>query len=198
MTNHTRNGFPLVEASLSGGASMADPSAGTGTPGTDRRTAQAVPIQAPTLGDGPASRRMPADFGIAVRPGSGSDTARGAREHGERRHSMRGFEDTYVDIVDYIVRITHRIWEDQDVGYIYDTYAPGCFVYDDSGPNYGVERVVERTMAAVHAFPDTRSWADEVIWAGDDEQGYVTSYRYITTGYHLCAWRWRPATARKV
>ena len=29
---------------------------------------------------------------------------------------MKGFEDTYVDIVDYIIRITHRIWEDQDVG----------------------------------------------------------------------------------
>ena len=97
---------------------------------------------------------------------------------------MRGFEDTYVDIVDYIIRITHRIWEDQDAGYIYDTYSPGCFVYDDSGPNYGVERVVEDTMASIHAFPDTRSWADEVIWAGNDEQGFVTSHRYITTGHH--------------
>ena len=89
---------------------------------------------------------MPTDFSIAVRPGTGSDTPRADRERGARRQSMRGFEDTYVDIVDYIVRITHRIWEDQDVGYIYDTYAPGCFVYDDSGPNYGVEQVVDGTV----------------------------------------------------
>jgi predicted ester cyclase len=141
---------------------------------------------------------MPADYRIAVRPATGSDTARAGRERGERRQPMRGFEDTYTDIVDYIVRITHRIWEDQDVGYIYDTYAPGCFVQDDSGPNYGVERVVEGTIASIHAFPDTRSWADEVIWAGDDEQGFVTSHRYITTGHHLGAWRWGPATGRKV
>jgi predicted ester cyclase len=141
---------------------------------------------------------MPADYRIAVRPATGSDTVRAGRERGERRQPMRGFEDTYTDIVDYIVRITHRIWEDQDVGYIYDTYAPGCFVYDDSGPNYGVERVVEGTIASIHAFPDTRSWADEVIWAGDDEQGFVTSHRYITTGHHLGAWRWGPATGRKV
>ncbi len=156
------------------------------------------PLQAATLGDGPSARRMPADYRIAVRPGSGTDTTPAAREPGRRRQPMRGFADTYTDIVDYIVRITHRIWEDQDVGYVYDTYAPGCFVHDDSGPNYGVERVVEATIGAIHAFPDTRSWADEVIWAGDDERGFVTSHRYITTGHHLGAWRWGPATGRKV
>ena len=123
---------------------------------------------------------MPADFSIAVRPDAGNDTIRAERERGERRQSMRGFEDTYTDIVDYIVRITHRIWEDQDVGYIYDTYAPGCFVYDDSGPNYGVEQVVAGTIKRINAFPDTRHVADEVIWAGNDEQGFVTSHRYVT------------------
>ena len=145
-----------------------------------------------------ARRAMPPDFRITVRPGTGSDTLRAERERGGRRQPMRGFEDTYVDIVDYIVRITHRIWEDQDVGYIYDTYAPGCFIYDDSGPNYGVERVVEGTMASLHAFPDTRSWADEVIWAGNEEQSFATSHRYITVGHHLGPWQWGPATGRKV
>jgi hypothetical protein len=96
------------------------------------------------------------------------------------------------------VRITHRIWEDQDVGYIYDTYAPGCIVHDDSGPGYGVEHVVEGTIASIHAFPDTRSWADDVIWAGDDEQGFATSHRYVTTGHHLGSWRWGAPTGRKV
>ncbi len=156
------------------------------------------PIQAATLGTDAARRVMPSDYRIAVRPGTGSATARADRERDGRRQPMRGFEDTYTDIVDYILRITHRIWEDQDAGYIYDTYSPGCVVYDDSGPNYGVERVVEGTIASIHAFPDTRSWADEIIWAGDDEQGFVTSHRYITTGHHLGPWRWGPPTGRKV
>ena len=63
---------------------------------------------------------MPADFSIAFEVGNGA--WKPGVERGPRRQSMRGFEDTYVDIVDYIVRITHRIWEDQDIGYIYDTY----------------------------------------------------------------------------
>lgn len=173
----------------------APPEAGVGTAADIAAVPAVHPIQGVTLGDGPSSRRMPADFAIAVRPGTGSDTA---LDRGPRRQPLRGFEDTYIDIVDYIVRITHRIWEDQDVGYIYDTYSPGCFVYDDSGPHYGVERVVEGTVASLHAFPDVRSWADEVIWAGDDEQGFVTSHRYVTSGHHLGQWRWGPATGRTV
>lgn len=156
------------------------------------------PILAATLSDAPSTRTMPGDYSISVKPAYGSDTVRAGRERGERRQSMRGFEDTYTDIVDYIVRITHRIWEDGDVGYIYDTYAPGCMVYTDSGALYGVERVVEGTMAAVNTFPDTRSWADDVIWAGNDQEGFATSHRYVTTAHHLGAWEHGPATGRKV
>jgi hypothetical protein len=30
----------------------------------------------------------------------------------ERVQSMRGFDECYTDIVDYIVRCTHKIWDD--------------------------------------------------------------------------------------
>jgi len=61
---------------------------------------------------------------------------------------MRGFEETYRNIVDYIVRITYRIWEDRDVEYI-------------------------RTGA----FSNIELIADEVIWAGNDHIGFHTSHR---------------------
>ena len=163
---------------------------------TDQPTTH--PIQAATLSDAPTLRTMPTDFSIAVRPGVGTDTLRAVQDRTARRHPMGGFEDTYVDIIDYIIRITDRIWEEQDVGYIYDTYAPGCFVYDDSGANYGVERVVIATMQGIHAYPDARHYADEIIWAGTDEQGFVTSHRYITTGHNLGPSSYGPATGRKV
>jgi hypothetical protein len=195
MTSTARDDRSVTNDSQAEVAAPAATSGGALTHRGDTRAAH--PIQGATLGAG-VIRRMPGDFRIAVRPGTGSDTLRAGRERGERRQPMHGFEDTYVDIVDYIVRITHRIWEDQDIGYVYDTYSPGCVVNDDSGPNYGVERVVEGTIASIHAFPDTRSWADEVIWAGDDQQGFVTSHRYVTTGHHLGAWQWGPPTGRKV
>ncbi len=145
---------------------------------------------------GSVQREMPTDFSIAFEIGNGS-TKPGV-ERGPRKHSMRGFEDTYVDIVDYIIRITHRIWEDQDIGYIYDTYSPSCRVYDDGGPRQGIEPMVAGTIQRISAFPDMRHYADEVIWAGNDEQGFVTSHRALNIGHHTGNWRWGPATGRKV
>jgi len=142
------------------------------------------------------ARFMPPDFSISMRSGYG--TVYPDFVAGERRQPMRGFEDTYVDIVDYILRDTSRIWDEQDVGYIYDTYAPGCRVFDDNGMKYGVERVVFETMQALNAFPDTRHYADEVIWAGDQDQGFATSHRAVNVGHHTGPWRWGPPTGKKI
>ena len=142
------------------------------------------------------ARSMPPDFTISVRSGYGVDIP--MTDRGPRRHPMRGFEKEYVDIVDYIIRITERIWENQDVGYIYDTYAPGCRVFDDGGMKYGVERVVAETVQSINAFPDARHIADDVIWAGDEDQGFATSHRAINVGHHTGPWRWGPPTGRKI
>lgn len=145
---------------------------------------------------GTVDRVMPPDFSIAFEIGNG--VTKPGIERGPRRQSMKGFEDTYVDIVDYIIRITHRIWEDEDVGYIYDTYAPGCRVYDDRGPRHGVEAMVAGTIQRKSAFPDLRHYGDEVIWAGNDEQGFVTSHRALNVGHHTGHWRWGPPTGKKI
>lgn len=141
-------------------------------------------------------RVMPADYSISLPVGGGVTRPDG--DYSRRRQSLRGFEDEYTDIVDYIVRITHRIWEDQDFGYIYDTYSPGCRVFDDSGPRHGIEEMVAGTVQAVAAFPNMRHYADEVIWAGDDEQGFVTSHRALNIGDHSGHWRWGPPTHRRL
>jgi predicted ester cyclase len=169
--------------------------------GEHQRTAQE---QTPRSNGGAPAGAPPAqprftpapDHSVSVRARRSRDLR--AADQGERVQPMRGFEDTYVDIVDYIIRITDRIWEDQDVGYIYDTYRTGCRVFTDSGMQYGVEPVVEGTMQHINAFPDSRHYADEVIWAGNEDEGFATSHRAINVGHHLGPWRWGPATGRKV
>ncbi|MDQ6658096.1 MAG: ester cyclase, partial [Actinomycetota bacterium] len=155
-----------------------------------------VPMSALAAPGTTHARHMPPDFSISMRSGYG--TVYPDFAPGERRQPMRGFDQTYVDIVDYILRDTSRIWDEQDVGYIYDTYAPGCRVYDDNGMKYGVERVVFETMQAINAFPETRHYADDVIWAGDQDQGFATSHRAINVGYHTGPWRWGPPTGKKI
>ena len=43
--------------------------------------------------------------------------------NGQHQHRMTGFTPRYADIVDYIIGITHEIWEEKAVGKLYDYYA---------------------------------------------------------------------------
>lgn len=50
-------------------------------------------------------------------------------KHTEKKQELPGFDAEYLDIVDYILKITHRIWEEKGIGVIYDTYANNCLVH---------------------------------------------------------------------
>ena len=139
--------------------------------------------------------QMPSDFSISLAAKGGTDNL--LYPKGERRQSMRGFEDTYTDIVDYIVRITHKIWEEKSVGYIYDTYAHNSKVTDDFGLQYGRDKIVADTLHTMNAFPDMRLFADEVVWAGNDEDGFRTSHRCLITGHNTGYSRFGPPTGRR-
>ena len=140
---------------------------------------------------------MPVDYSISLDSKGGTD--HWLMNPGiQRVQSMRGFEDQYVDIVDYILRITHRIWEQKDIGYIYDTYKHNSHVHDDYGLQYGRDKIVADTVHTINAFPDIRLYADEVIWAGNDQVGFHTSHRTVIIGHNTGFSRYGPPTGRKV
>jgi hypothetical protein len=117
---------------------------------------------------------------------------------GKRRMAMRGFEPEYTDIVDYIVRITHRIWEEKEVGYIYDTYQHNCIVHGSMGDAHGREGVVAATLEWLAAFPERRVYADDVVWAGNEDDGFHTSHLVTSVGYNLGYTQYGPPTGNKV
>jgi predicted ester cyclase len=143
------------------------------------------------------SRPMPKDYTISLAAKGGTDRML-LNPGTERVQRMRGFEDTYVDIIDYIVRITHRIWEEKQIGYIYDTYRHNSRVTDDAGLQYGRDKIVADTIYTVNAFPDIRLYADEIIWAGDDEVGFYTSHRTVIIGHNTGYSKFGPPTGKKV
>lgn len=142
-------------------------------------------------------RTMPQDFAISVAAKLGTDVILSG-EQGPRRQRLRGFDETYVDIVDFIIRATHRIWEEKDIGYIYDTYRHNALVTDDSGLQYGRDKIVADTVHTINAFPDVRIYADEVIWAGDDERGFDTSHRGVIIGHNTGYSKYGAPTGRKI
>lgn len=118
--------------------------------------------------------------------------------------ALRGF-DGYRNIVDYIVRITHRIWESgdhgsatRDIDYIAQCYAANSQVFDDFGLQHGNTKIIEDTRNTTRAFPAMTLDAEEVIWAGDDEVGFHTSHRVRISGINDGEGRFGAATGKKV
>lgn len=89
---------------------------------------------------------------------------------------MQGFDAEFVDIVDYILRITYRIWEGKQIGLCYDYYSDDCPVYTLAGYTHGSDQVVQNTVNTLAAFPDRTLAADNIIWGGNDKDGFHTSH----------------------
>mgnify|MGYP002622931752 FL=1 len=145
-----------------------------------------------------ARRHMPTDYSISLADYTKRGTPQETRipdDFGPAQ-SMRGFEETYRNIIDYIVRITYKIWEDRDVEYIGDTYSDTSQVYDDYGLQHGSGKIIQDTYHTTGAYSDIQLIADEIVWAGDDEVGYHTSHRTIIRGTNDGDSKYGPATGK--
>lgn len=153
-----------------------------------------------TLTNGNLGRQhMPRDYSISV-----ANYYRGGTDRfllnpkTERTQPMKGFDPQYTDIIDYIVRITHKIWEEGNVGLIYDYYRHNSQVMDDYAVIHGREIIVENTLMAVNAYPDARGFADEIIWAGDEEVGFHTSHRAHIVSHNTGFSQYGPPTNKSL
>ncbi len=145
-------------------------------------------------------QHMPTDYAISLADYTGRGTDHETRIPDDLgpEQSMRGFESTYQNIIDYIVRITYKIWEDRDVEYIRDTYSDTSLVYDDYGLQLGCEKIIADTHHTTGAYSDIKLIADEIIWAGNDEIGYHTSHRTIIRGTNDGESNYGPATNKRI
>ena len=106
-------------------------------------------------------------------------------EPGERRQDLPGYDPVYRDLVDYIIRCTHRIWEGKDVGLCRTHYAEGCAIHTLAGPVTGVEAVVQNTMTTLGATPDRALIGQDVIWSDDGAEALYSSHRIVSRSTHL-------------
>lgn len=113
-----------------------------------------------------------------------------------RVQSMRGFDPCYTDIVDYIIRCTHRIWDERDVGLIYTHYTHNCVAYTTMGTMYDRETHIRDTIQRLVEFPDRRGMAQQVIWRGNDVDGFYTSHMTHGLGRHSQFGSWGKPTGR--
>lgn len=140
---------------------------------------------------------MPSDFSISLGAYTQEFTTRIPNDFGPLQN-MEGFEPAYRNIVDYIVRITHRIWEAREVEYIAASYSSDCKVFDDFGLQGSNAKIIADTHHTVGAFPDIMLDAKEVIWAGDAQIGFHTSHRVRMLGTNTGPSKYGLATGRKL
>lgn len=149
---------------------------------------------------------MPGDYSISLDQYCARNSIGQGYQPGEPRipesfgqqQPMQGFETCYQNIIDYIVRITYKIWEDRDIEYIGDTYSPNSLVFDDYGLQFGNKKIIADTYHTTGAFSDIKLIADEVIWAGNDDIGYHTSHRTLIRGTNDGDSKYGPATGKTV
>lgn len=142
---------------------------------------------------------MPCDFSISLEKYTSKRSVRIPSDFGLYQE-MSGFDLTYKNIVDYIVRITHRIWETdrREVEYIGETYSEDSRVFDDYGLQLGSKKIISDTYHTTGAFPDIILDAEEVIWAGDDKLGFHTSHLTRIIGTNTGGSRYGDPTNKKI
>ncbi|WP_375396670.1 ester cyclase [uncultured Sphingomonas sp.] len=104
---------------------------------------------------------------------------------GPRRQLLDGFDPEYRDIVDYIVRCTHRIWEEKNVGLCRTHYGADCELHTLAGPAVGMEVVTQNTIGALAAYADRVVMAEDVIWSEDAPGEYYSSHRIMSRSTHF-------------
>ena len=98
---------------------------------------------------------------------------------------MKGFDKKYQDFPDFILKITKQIWEGKDVESIAKFYTDDIPVISPFGITYGNKPVIESTYSTLKEFPDRQLLGEDVIWNGDDKNGYHSSHRILSKGTHL-------------
>lgn len=110
---------------------------------------------------------------------------------------MKGFDPKFKDFPDYIIKITQEIWEGRGVATLNHYYAPDIPVRTPMGVSIGNQAVIASTMATINEFPDRQLYGEDVIWSGDEDAGFLSSHRLLTTATHTRDGQFGPATGRK-
>lgn len=111
---------------------------------------------------------------------------------------MKGFDTEFVNLDQYIRVITARIWEGGRIDDILTYYSDPCIVETPSSVTTELDAVVQGTRVTLEMFPDRRLLAEDVIQSGDEDHGFLSSHRIISTMTHCGDGVFGPATKKRL
>ena len=98
---------------------------------------------------------------------------------------MKGFDPDFADLPDYILGVTREIWEGRGVAALNRYYARDIPMRSPSSVVRGNRAVIEATLATLAELPDRELLGEDVIWSGDEEAGFLSSHRILSTATHV-------------
>lgn len=110
---------------------------------------------------------------------------------------MKGFDPQFADLPDYILKCTAAIWEGRNIAALDWHYGDDLLVRTPAGISRGNEAGKSNTMATLTEFPDRQLYGEDVIWCGDEDAGFLSSHRIISTATHHGG-EFGPATLRQL
>jgi predicted ester cyclase len=121
-----------------------------------------------------------------------SDTANGEPD----TDFQAAFDSKWKDFPDYIIGITREIWEERQIHTLHRYYADDIVVRSPASVVVGNENVIAATMATLAEFPDRQLLGEDVIWCGDNGNGYLSSHRILSTATHAHSGVYGAATGK--
>lgn len=111
---------------------------------------------------------------------------------------MKGFDAEFPDLDTYIRVITARIWEGRRLEDIRRYYSDPCTVETPTGVTTTAQQVIDGTAATLAMFPDRRLLAEDIIFSGDEDGGFLSSHRIVSTMTHRGDGAFGPASGRRI
>lgn len=104
----------------------------------------------------------------------------------------------FASLPDYILGVTYEIWEGRQIASLHQAYGKSMVARSTLGVMVGADEVIRDTLASQAAFPDRQIYGDDVIWCGNDADGYLSSHRSMIIGTHTGHGVFGPPTGRVV
>jgi predicted ester cyclase len=110
---------------------------------------------------------------------------------------MKGFSNRWKDLPDYILGITHEIWESRGLDTLNHYYTADIPMRFPEGISIGNQRTINGTLATLAEFPDRQLTGEDVIWSGNADDGFLSSHRLLTMGTHTGGGYFGPPTGKR-
>ncbi len=110
----------------------------------------------------------------------------------------QGLPDRFTSLTDYILAITHEIWESRQIDRIARYYSADCVIYTLGGIVIGADAVDKNTRDTLRAFPDRLLLGEAVVLSPLDDGCWLSSHRIGSPMTHMADLPQIPATGRKV